>query len=387
MKYKGQKIMIVALLVGSLMIGTQIGGATPKELPARPAATAGWLYVGGGGLGNYSTIQAALNASSNGDTIYVYAGTYPENIVIGTSITLLGENKNTTIISGDSLAATVNITTKSIIIKGFTIRNDGSQNGIYTSTSSHQIMNDIFTMTSHGIYLYYSSENIITDCVFHDNTHTGIYMQVGANNTITNNEFYNNTVEGMYLTGCGATHIERNSIHENGIGIHGLEVTGITISNDTIVSNSWGIRFDGMFTVHSNFNTISYNIIDDNTQGGIHIEHSQFNLIQFNEIRGNGRGIDFTYTGLNSITNNNITESTGVDIVLTYSLGDAISKNNIDNSQQSLVLLQITFGFSDGSNNWWGSAQWPQRRVRPIIGWLIVLPWMKNPIGLTVGPQ
>jgi parallel beta-helix repeat protein len=387
MNNKGKKITMITILVGFMVLGIQTGSALPKEFSAQPAATAGWLYVGGGGSGNYSTIQSAIDASSNGDTVFVYAGTYPENIIIGTTITLLGENKNTTIISGNSAAATVNITTKGIILKGFTIRNDGSQNGIYTSTSSHQFMNDIFTMTSHGIYLFYSSENIMTDCLFHDNTHTGIYMQVGANNTISNNEFFNNTGEGMYLTGCGATHIERNSIHENGIGIHGLEVTGIIISNDTIVSNGWGIRFDGMFTVHSNFNTISYDMIDDNTEGGIHIEHSQFNLIEFNEIKGNGRGIDFAYTGLNTISNNNISSSTVVEIMLTYSLGDHVTKNNIDNTQQSLVLLQITAGFSSASGNWWGSAQWPLRRVRPIIGWVLITPWLKSPLTMTVGPQ
>jgi nitrous oxidase accessory protein len=387
MKKKGQKITIVTILVGFMVIGIQTGSALPKEFPAQPAATTGWLYVGGGGPGNYSTIQSAINAASNGDTIFVYAGTYHENIVIGTTITLLGENRNTTTISGNSVAATVNITTKSIILKGFTIRNDGSQDGVYTSTSSHQFMNDIFTGTSHGIYLFYSSENSMEQNLFYGNTRTGIYMQVGANNTISHNQFYNNTAEAMYLTGCGATHIERNSIHDNGIGIHGLEVTGIIIRNNTIVANNWGIRFDGMFTVHSNFNTISHNTIDDNTMGGIHIEHSQFNHIEFNEIKGNGRGIDFTYTGLNTISSNNISSSTVVEIMLTYSLGDLVTKNNIDNTQQSLVLLQINAGFSDGSHNWWGSTQWPLRRVRPIMGWMIIIPWMKNPLTMTVGPQ
>ncbi|HVQ01227.1 MAG TPA: NosD domain-containing protein [Candidatus Thermoplasmatota archaeon] len=379
--------MSAIIFVGCLMIGTQIGEATIKEVPTHLATTTGWLYVGGGGAGNYSTIQAALDASTNGDTIFVYDGTYPENIIIGTSITLLGENKNTTIISGNGLAATANITAKSVTMKGFTIRNDGSQNGIYTSTSSHQIMDNIFTMTSHGIYLFYSSENSITDCLFHGNTHSGIYMKVGTNNTISHNEFYNNTAEGMYLTGCGSTHVERNNIHENGIGIHGLEVTGISITNNTIQSNSWGIRFDGMFTVHSNFNTISFNAIDDNTEGGIHIEHSQFNLIQFNEIKGNGKGIDFLYTGLNSIRSNVITSSHVVEIMLTFDLGDVITNNNINNSQQSLVLLQINFGVSDATHNWWGSTEWPLRRVRPIMGWAIILPWMKNPFTITVGPQ
>lgn len=386
MKNKGQKITIATIIVGCIVIGIQTGSALPKEFLTQPTTTAGWLYVGGGGPGNYSTIQSAISASSNGDTIFVYSGTYPENIVIDKSITLFGENKNTTTISGDSLTATVNITAESVILQGFTIKNDGSQDGIHTSTGSHQFINNIFTMTSRGIHLYYSSGNMIAESLFYDNIHSGIYMQVGQNNTISQNEFYNNSDEGIYLTGCGITHIERNSIHENGMGIHALEATGNIITNNTIESNDCGIHFDGMFTVHSNFNTISHNKINDNTKCGIHIEHSEFNVIEFNEIKGNGRGIDFAFTGGNTIRNNNITSSNVVEIMLTFSIGDIIIKNNINNIQQSLVLLQINVGFSDASSNWWGSTQWPLRRVRPIGGWVMVTPWKMSSFDIAVGP-
>ena len=34
------------------------------------------LYVGGTGSGNYSCINDAINNTSNGDTVFVYNGTY-----------------------------------------------------------------------------------------------------------------------------------------------------------------------------------------------------------------------------------------------------------------------------------------------------------------------
>jgi hypothetical protein len=51
------------------------------------------LYVGGTGPGNYTSIQSAINDATSGDTVFVYSGTYYENIVIDVSINLIGENK------------------------------------------------------------------------------------------------------------------------------------------------------------------------------------------------------------------------------------------------------------------------------------------------------
>lgn len=56
------------------------------------------LYVGGNGSNNYTTIQDAIDNASYGDTIFVYNGTYYENVVIHKSIKLMGENKSTMII-------------------------------------------------------------------------------------------------------------------------------------------------------------------------------------------------------------------------------------------------------------------------------------------------
>jgi parallel beta-helix repeat protein len=387
MKNISKKISIVLLIAGFLLYGAQSAIGVYEYTEIKPTLYRGWLYVGGIGPNNYTSIQDAIDNASNGDIIFVYAGTYNENLIISISIILLGEDRDTTIINGDTSSETVKITVAEITIEGFTIKNDGSQTGIFTSTDDHIFTDDIITMTTYGIYLDFSSNNTVTDSVFYNNTKTGIYIGVGKNNNISNNELYNNDEQGIYFTGCGATLILSNYIHDNGEGISGFNANGNTIKNNIIEFNGCGIHFDGMITLHSNFNKISHNRINDNTGCGLRIEHSQFNTIENNEIERNNIGIHFEITALNTIKNNKINDSDTSEITFTFSLFDRVTKNNIENDQQSLVLAQISLGFSIATKNWWGSSQWPLRRVRAIFGWIIVTPWQTSPLTLDVGPE
>src|SRR6185503_5928669 len=60
-------------------------------------ADAATLTVCGSGC-NYTTIQAAINAASAGDTISIGAGTSTENVVVNQSVTLQGAGAGATII-------------------------------------------------------------------------------------------------------------------------------------------------------------------------------------------------------------------------------------------------------------------------------------------------
>jgi parallel beta-helix repeat protein len=384
---KNKKIGLYAVVGTCLLLCIQTISALPQNYPSEVMSTSGWLYVGGGGPGNYTTIQSAINAASNGDFIYVYSGTYNENLVVDQSLTIIGEDRNITTIQGNNVNSTIGIDAEGVTIQNFTIKNDGSQDGVYTSTSDHIFLDNIFTDSLQALHLYYSSENTIMSNQFYDNSKNGVFIEVGQNNTISGNEFFNNTDGGIYITGCGTTIIEENMFHHNGKGIHAYRANGNIIRNNVLQSNSYGIHFEGTITVHSNYNTISHNTINDNTVCGIRIENSQFNRIEFNEIQGNGNGIQFELTGANIVTENEITQNLVTEITLTFSLADLITKNNIDNVQQSLVLLQINFGFSIASNNWWGSTQWPLRRIRPIGGWVIMMPWRTGSFNLSVGPE
>jgi nitrous oxidase accessory protein NosD len=87
-----------------------------------PTVNGTTLYVNTTGNGGaYTSIQDAINDSKNGDTIFVYSGTYFEHIVINISINLMGEDRTTTIIDGGGNGEVVTLNADNTNISKFTI--------------------------------------------------------------------------------------------------------------------------------------------------------------------------------------------------------------------------------------------------------------------------
>ena len=81
----------------------------------------------------YSTIQAAIDAATTGDTVLVADGTYTENLIIDKDITIISENgAEKTIIDGGKITHVIAIsssTTRDCVLDGFTVTNGGNANG------------------------------------------------------------------------------------------------------------------------------------------------------------------------------------------------------------------------------------------------------------------
>jgi len=74
---------------------------------------------------DYSTIQEAINNANDGDTILIAPGVYPENgILINKSVSIIGSDINTTIVTGGAPA--INVLADNVTIKGFTIKGFGA---------------------------------------------------------------------------------------------------------------------------------------------------------------------------------------------------------------------------------------------------------------------
>ena len=112
-----------------------------------------------------TTIQAAINNATDGDTIYVCSGDYTESVNVNKTLSIIGVNGSSqTFVNGDSQYPVFNISADYVNITGFTIRNGAI--GVYIGNvqdcniSSNKIVNNTI-----GIQIL-GSNNIIYNNFF-----------------------------------------------------------------------------------------------------------------------------------------------------------------------------------------------------------------------------
>lgn len=217
---KGLTVWIVFLCIGAFIIPST---AQKKDTQNLPAATATWLYVGGGGPGNYTKIQNAIDNASEGDTVFVYSGSYHENLFINKSITVSGEHRDTTYILGGNESEIVRINESTVELMGFTIQkyNESNVIGIMVLRCLSGFIHDnIVKSCFYGILVAESesliiSNNTILSCSY------GIENAITGNLTIRDNHIHGNRkgsgieVQVTFFR----NYIHHNNITNNIIGI------------------------------------------------------------------------------------------------------------------------------------------------------------------------
>ena len=257
------------------------------------------LYVGGSGPGNYTKIQDAIDNASNDDTIYVYNGTYPHNVWIDKSISLVGENKNNTIIEGGWLTL-VTIDTDDVIVTGFTVRDCGFyySGGIHICGKSSNVTiigNNLSNNIICGISIS-GDNNYILNNTLKDN-YNGIKL-AGNNNTIAGNVIESNNRTGIYYVWIRSIGKSYDPIYQNNI-----------IKENIIINNA-----EGIYVERSNNSLIYNNLIannrwtgvyaPDNDPGDEYYPYKNNTKIENNTIINNGYGIIFFDSNRTTITDN-----------------------------------------------------------------------------------
>ena len=287
------------------------------------SSTSGWGYD------HFGNIQDGINEVAENGTVYVYDGTYYENIVVNKTVNIFGEGMDNVVIDGKG-NDTIVINASAVHLRNLTLRDslchgmiiEGAHNVIETCHIC-DIEGSCWGLSC-GIWLL-SPYNTIHDCIIHDNNCSGIIIS-SSNNTLSSCNIFNNT-DGIYL---GSS---RNNT-----------LMGNHITNNTN---------DGIFLGSSSDNNIKSNIISSNAQIGIELSYSNSNIMSGNDILNNNYGLGLGYSDNNTITCN-IVSNNNYGAGIAYSNDNIFYHNTFNNSYNAYDFGGNTWDndYPSGGNYW-----------------------------------
>lgn len=269
-----------------------------------------------------STINEAIKAAKDYDTILIKKGTYKEyNIIVDKPLTIIGEEYP--VIDGELKGEIITITSDNVILDGLYIINVGTsyiedyaavrvrksknfviQNlvlekmffGIYLEKSNFGKVyhNKIIGAaveeynSGNGIQLWYS-KNIEIEHNFVQHVRDGIYLEFADNCIIKNNVSSNNVRYGLHFMFSNNDIYSDNTFENNGAGVAVMFSKKIKMYNN-IFKKNWGSASYGMLLKEINDAEIEGNIFEDNTIG-INIEGSNRITYKHNDFINNGWAI------------------------------------------------------------------------------------------------
>ncbi len=194
-------------------------------------ASARTIIVDQSGLGQYTTIQAGIDAAAAGDTVKVYPGVYHEQVSVTINIVVQGSGYERTQIVPDAYPA-VSIGTGKMM--WFAI----SSNTGYGVIMSGGILTNcvVWNCPSYGVAVVSGSSPIIENDDIVDNNNCGIYVSSGYATVI-------NTIVVGSLDPAESRNISGNtsilySLYYNVLGVNGTGDINLLDSDPEFVSST-----------------------------------------------------------------------------------------------------------------------------------------------------
>lgn len=310
-------------------------------LPGQGART---YIVDDSGFANYDSIQKAVIAASDGDTIYIKPGEYNEEIVLNRSLTLMPLTGETgpIVIRGDGLENGITISSDGCTLEGLTLQNFTGP-AIYIQSSRNIIRKNTFDDANPAILIKSSSENQISA--------NDIRNCQGAVAIWENSR--NNRVQGNYISGCNVSLIIREAGDDQllnnrvsnaywGVWLEGAE--DCRIEGNDFDSKRFGIWLRNSSSIDVLKNNVSIQSnpsATSSTSQGIFFVNASDIKLQDNRVQGATLGLGISGSR-NSVMTNNTIES-GVDgIFIKDSYGQSLAYSRISEMQYGIRMENCT---------------------------------------------
>ncbi len=299
----------------------------------------------------YNYIQNGVDAASNGDTVFVHSGTYYEHhIIIDKKISLVGEDKNSTVINAVGEYKGIEIYHDDVVVKGFTIGNN-SYKFDWWYNSLMEVKSSKNVIIENNIFI--SDYDVPDD----DNRICGICLIDSTNCFLQNNSFYgcnilifyldhfetdNSNLEYFFHDIDTSNKVNEKPVHyyKNCEHVDVPSDAGQVIFVNTSHSTISGIENDNtsfnILLFYSNNNTVINSRINDSLSG-FWLHYSNYNIFENNTVNRTSCSL-FLWQSNYNFFQNNVLPSTTVE---QFSDHNIFIKNHIRSSRTYDFSIQL----------------------------------------------
>lgn len=257
MKFFMRLVFLTVILFGITSAGFAVA------LAENPTSAPRTITVALDGSGDFSSIQEAVDSALKGDTVFIKAGAYAQDLTIHSKeqIKIVGAGVDKTILLGRGTMVGVLHVGKwpygaaDIDISGLTINEHGGHAlGIFNGTriTLHQlhVKGMVFGQQVHDVH--------IEDCVIGGSETTGVHV-TDSQVQLIGNVIHDND-HGVNVTGKSDIRLERNIITRNLFeAVVISDQAKVVLINNTLVKNGGGAAFLGSSTIEASGNIVSLN--------------------------------------------------------------------------------------------------------------------------------
>ncbi|PWB53684.1 MAG: hypothetical protein C3F06_06095 [Candidatus Methanoperedenaceae archaeon] len=311
----------------------------------------------------YSSIQEAIDASRNGDTVLVEGGTYYENVNVNKKITLRGIGMP--VVDARRKNNAIKLSANGIELEGFTVTNSSRHNGAGIMVTSHGnvLRGNNASNNFNGIILSGSSNNTLIGNNASGNCNPskfgfcnyGIFLGSSSNNSLISNIESNNYI-GIVLSNSNDNTLSGNNASINYGGIYMYDSSGNVFKKNILTGNRYNFELTAYDASYFN-NTIEKNnlidgkaiyyikdvkdtIYDSSSNAGTFYCINCVNVtVKDLNMTNNSYGVFFWNTTLSKVKNVTIYNSS-IGIYLYDSGNNALEDNNIINNGIGINLLR-----------------------------------------------
>ncbi len=314
------------------------------------------IVVDSNGNGDHTSIQSAIDAAGEGDTLKVWAGEYNENVIVNKTLTLVGNGSEETRINGGGGGTGIYINADYVNVTGFGFSVKGSDTNIAAQGDHVQIENnDCSWARDTGIS--FAGTNFVK--VLNNNcsgANSGLYIQNAANFTLLGNNCSGTKFYGIYIRGGRDQKIENNTClngedygiyqkqvtnssfignkcsYNEGSGIYVEYGTKITITGNSLLDNEYGLYLDYTTSSLLSQNTCMFHEKEETR--GIYLKWAEGTRLENNSCKDNYYGIWVDRGSENQLVNNEFSRN-NEDIILQ----DTDHNQVLDHVNASILLI------------------------------------------------